>query len=337
MIRKRAFALAILLVAFAYVAQAQSTQFALAAPDPVIEHGAPGSWDGRYTDPGAVLYHDGQFHMFRNGFIAWPGNVDIGYETSSDGINWSPMNDHPVLLSENVSYAGVAALASSAVVMPDGTWALYFYTWETYQSRASGAIGRATADNPLGPWMPDPEPALIPGNEGEWDDLWVGSPRVVQDGDVFRMYFDGGNADLSVWGIGMATSPDGVHWTKYDDPATTSPLYAQSDPVLVSEDGENRFHQPAILPAHGAGWVMIYRTFPVERRPGRMTLGYATSEDGIHWTVSDQNPIWTIADLNNRSFWWHSAAYDGETYYLYIESGSAGTDIYAAAHHGPFD
>jgi hypothetical protein len=32
--------------------------------------------------------------------------------------------------------------------------------------------------------------------------------------------------------IGYATSPDGINWTKYDDPITTVPPYDESDPVL---------------------------------------------------------------------------------------------------------
>ena len=48
-------------------------------PDhPIIEHGARGAWDGQYTDPGAAIYYEGQFHIFRNGFVgfpAWAGAV----------------------------------------------------------------------------------------------------------------------------------------------------------------------------------------------------------------------------------------------------------------------
>src|SRR5205823_3560162 len=32
--------------------------------------------------------------------------------------------------------------------------------------------------------------------------------------------------------VGYATSADGITWTFYDDPATTSPPYQSSDPVL---------------------------------------------------------------------------------------------------------
>ena len=112
-------------------------------------------WDGQYTDPGAVLYHDGQFHMFRNGFVGWPARVRIGYLVSDDGITWIEPQEEPTLDTLDVPYAEVTALASSAYVEDDGTWVLYFYTWNTTSGSGQGAIGRATADNPLGPWTID--------------------------------------------------------------------------------------------------------------------------------------------------------------------------------------
>jgi len=36
--------------------------------------------------------------------------------------------------------------------------------------------------------------------------------------------------------IGMATSTDGIHWTKYDNPETTGDLFALSDPIFSQAD-----------------------------------------------------------------------------------------------------
>ena len=121
--------------------------------------------------------------MFRNGFQGWPAPVQIGYLTSDDGINWTEASEDPVMMSTDVPYAKVAALASDALVLDDGTWVLYFYTWDPSPARMSpGAIGRATASDPLGPWTPDPEPVLNPGSEGSWDELEVDAPRIVKTG-----------------------------------------------------------------------------------------------------------------------------------------------------------
>jgi hypothetical protein len=52
--------------------------------------------------------------------------------------------------------------------------------------------------------------------------------------------------------IGYATSTDGIMWTKYDNPATTNPPYAESDPVLVpgspgTYDDEGLYFQSVLL------------------------------------------------------------------------------------------
>src|SRR5215468_5657960 len=64
----------------------------------VISH-ASTDWETgyHYTDPGAVTYYDGQFHIFRNAFRGWPDAVQTDYLTSADGITWKEMSDKPVL------------------------------------------------------------------------------------------------------------------------------------------------------------------------------------------------------------------------------------------------
>src|SRR5262249_26086522 len=150
----------LLLMASGVSAQDQPL-FTLASDKPAVPHGKYGAWDGQYTDPGAVFYANGKFNMFRNGFNGWPTSVQIGYATSDDGITWTEVGSDPVLMTKGVPYAKVAALASDGMVMDDGTWVLYFYTWNSYsQITATGAIGRATAPVPTGPWTPDPAPIL---------------------------------------------------------------------------------------------------------------------------------------------------------------------------------
>ncbi len=137
----------LVLVISPLMALAQDTPlFTLFSDDPVVSHGESADWDSQYTDPGAVIYHDGLFHMFRNGFKGWPASVQVGYLTSEDGLNWTEVTSDPVLRTDEVPYAGVAALASDALVLDDGTWVLYFYTWESRSGAgAPGSIGRATA------------------------------------------------------------------------------------------------------------------------------------------------------------------------------------------------
>ena len=104
--------------------------FTVYGDEPIVSKGQPGTWDDRFTDPGAVIYHDGMFHMFRNGFRGFPAESQVGYVTSSDGYTWTKQGDDPIIETKDVPYAKIAMYASS-VLWEDGCWALFFYTWDS--------------------------------------------------------------------------------------------------------------------------------------------------------------------------------------------------------------
>ena len=213
--------LSVFLLALTTAAQDTDQLFTLYSDQPVVPHSDKTSdWDYQYTDPGAVIYHDGKFHMFRNGFNGWPASVQIGYETSEDGLTWTELSHDPVMMTKDVPYAKVAALASDVVVQDDGTWVMYFYTWNTLSgTSADGAIGRATAKEPTAPGHRIPNPFSIPAARAVGMILRVSSPRVVKTDKGYNMYYSGSQKSNGLHTrIGMATSTDGITWTKYDDP-----------------------------------------------------------------------------------------------------------------------
>lgn len=296
--------------------------FTLSGNGPIVTKGASGTWDDRYTDPGAVLFYDGQFHMFRNGFRSWPATVQIGYVTSPDGYTWTKQGDEPVLRTDEVPYAGVAALASSALVEEDGTWVLYFYTWGGRTYPTTGGIGRATAPSPTGPWTPDAELVLQPGPEGAWDESHVLSPDVIKTEEGYRMYYSGYD-QTGVQQIGLATSTDGIHWER------------RATPVLSPAEGweSGWVHQPRVVQTP-EGWVMFYRG--TQNGPN-MALGFATSADGVVWERSSLNPILSAKEVPKaRAFWFTNLLYHEGTYFLFWEVGIGQiTEIYLSTHEGP--
>jgi hypothetical protein len=72
-------------------------------------------------------------------------------------------------------------------------------------------------------------PVLDPGPSGAWDDGSVAIPSILFEGNTYHMWYAGRSSNQR---IGYATSPDGITWEKYDDPTTTDPQFAESDPVL---------------------------------------------------------------------------------------------------------
>lgn len=316
--------------------------FAFIDSNPVLS--GSHDWDSVYIDPGAIVYHSGTFHMFYNGIDGFPRPVGVGYATSSDGIHWEPQVAQPLFHASDLfpDRPRIQNLfVTSGMVMPDGTWVLYFYTLESSDFIHAQSIGRATAPNPKGPWKADPQMVLLPGPESAWDGLQVGSPKVLQPPAGYVMYYDGMNQHGTSM-IGRATSPDGIHWTKYNDPATTEALYAESDPVLKPDPNswdQKRVIDPNVQPTAN-GWQMMYLSTSCVKKFGscEYALGQATSSDGIHWQKSPRNPVLTN---KNRPDW--LATYlvtmvqEGDQQLLYMDySGKqfSGTRVYLAVLQG---
>jgi predicted GH43/DUF377 family glycosyl hydrolase len=316
--------------------QERVARFTLAVPGPVVTHGPQGTYDGRFTDPGAVGYIDGAFNMFPNGFASWPAEVGVGHAVSDDGLSWDREGDQPVFTQAGVDFAGLTLLASSLLKVGE-QYVLYFYTWESQYSAASSRIGRATASALDGPWTADPEPVLEPGPEGAWDAYTVLAPSVVETDDGYTLFYTGGaSSSSSTWQIGMATSPDGVHWTKYNDPSTTDGPLAESDPVFspaASPDAwDHAFvHQPRVQITPD-GWVMLYRS-----GAGQLgKLGLALSQDGVHWSRFDGNPVLEPTVVTGgKAIWYTDLLYEDGVYYLYFELGNGSeTNVYVATYQG---
>ena len=300
-------------------------------PDqPMMARPEEGSaFDAIYTDTGAVLYHDGQFHLFYNVIHGWPPReILIGYATSPDGINWTRHSEEePVMRAEEVSYAGHTILISNVRVEADGTWVMYFYTWPTMSGTAASTIGRATAPSPTGPWTPDESPLLEPDPDS-WDNFSVANPYVVQQDDgTYYMYFTGNTRGSLDSYIGLATSTDGVTWAKHDGYI----LEAGDEPW-----SERKITAPKVWRTE-TGWTMIFRNDPISGAP--TTLSYATSEDGLTWTMmSQETPIFSInAATEWKAVWATDIAYLDGTYFLFTELGMGNsTDIHVMTYEGEF-
>jgi hypothetical protein len=297
--------------------------FQLDISSPVFSRGEADSWYPVITGPEAALYYDGKFYLFHDGAVQNPADLSHGFAYSEDGKAWTrPTPDDPILTLKTATDAGLDCpgnLAIGSVVVDDGTWVMYFtltgkqYTWH-------GTVGRATATSPTGPWKLDPQPVFDVGKDGAWDARGVGFPSVVKTDSGWVMYYSTG-----VY-VGRATSPDGVSWTRYDDPATDG-LFAHGDPVLLDDGSGNSTSfagdEPQVVQV-GSGWMMTYQD-----RLGNLV--YSTSVDGIHWTAGIV--IVDATKMGVRVFLSSLMTHAG-TAYLFFESGGGAqngdTNIYLA-------
>jgi predicted GH43/DUF377 family glycosyl hydrolase len=293
--------------------------------NPVLTKGTSGSWDAGTVFNSHVVFNDGLYHMFYNGSSS-PRleSMAIGYATSPDGRAFTKYTSNPIFEADGSGFDALQ-VGTGVPLVEEDTWILYY-------NAGSGpgpgkTIGRATAPNPSGPWIRSIHPVLMVGSPGEWDSGFVMPDSVIATDVGYVMYYSGGAGwpgGTSM--IGMATSPDGITWAKYNDPATTDPPFAESDPVLQSGpsgswDSDSVWGCAVLKTA--SGWEMFYSGGDAIS----VQIGYATSTDGIHWSKREDNPILApetdpvAAETESLILEAPSVIVDDSTYVLYYDYG----------------
>ncbi len=271
--------------------------------NPILTPGAPGSWDETYVGAPQIIVYDGVKYLFYLGHNA-SIKMSVGMATSRDGIHFTKFEGNPVLAPDGKGFDAMQA-SPGRVIKMDSIWAMYYNGQELVVYSPGAYIGRATAKQITGPWTRDENPVLSGGSRGEWDAGFIipSSVLALEDG-TYRMYYTGGT-DLLKWGdfyVGMASSADGIHWVKYNDPATEKHPFSESDPVLMPGnrgewDGSDLW-MPHVIKIHG-GYGMFYGGTPEDAssEANEMSaIGYASSIDGIHWEKYSGNPILQSSD-----------------------------------------
>ncbi|MBI4065409.1 hypothetical protein HY409_03505 [Candidatus Gottesmanbacteria bacterium] len=110
-----------------------------------------------------------------------------------------------------------------------------------------------------------------------WDSSYVWQPSVIYDNTEFKMYYTGFNG--SRFQIGLATSPDGLNWTK-----------SSSNPIVSRLTIDNRdSHDPSVIFMNNT-YEMWYAS-SLNGGSSNFKIYHATSIDGILWSLSPSNPV----------------------------------------------
>ena len=289
----------------------------------VLNPGGSSAWDGGQIFQPEVVHHDGRFHMFYSGFRGQASiSGAIGYATSSDGLNWIKHPDNPILQGTQE----LPNLYSPAVYFDGTQWVMFVNAAEN--RRAIGrTILRATAPDLSGPWTMSDGTFFDDRSTRQWDYQSQPAAFISLDNELRLYYMALGGAGIQ---MGLATSSDGLAWTRHDDPTTTELAFDGSDPILaLGESGQWDTATSGSISVLFADdqWELFYigtTTSPFDFTTNPVTvkkpihIGYATSEDGVLWTRHEDNPVLQIYD----NCWplLESIKHEG-IYYLYYDSG----------------
>ena len=277
------------------------------APVQAAPHAAESGadWDGLSVSGPTVISDTGTYRMWYEGrgltFYGW--GATLGYAESTDGVTWAEYPGNPVL-EPGEPGEWDSAYRGQVAVLEDG--GLYKMWYSGGPSSGSWQTGYATSSDGLDWEIYAGNPVLEAGAPGSWDEMESDGPTVIKDGETYKMWYHGCNADYSVCSIGYATSDDGINWSKH------------GDPVLEATSGqwdESGLGWPRVI-KNGATYEMWYHS--------DSKIGYATSSDGVAWTKYAGNPVlsegWDGGGVGVSSL-----LLDGGTYKMWTNSGAGAT------------
>ncbi len=223
------------------------------------------------------------------------GNIYLYVTWGNPSNGWNDFPGNPVLTGIYNGYESYGVY--QAYVMKDGnTFKMWF---NGLNGDGAGVIEYAESNDGIHWLRPINHPVLLPGNG--WDNQNVSLPTVIKEDSLYRMYYQGRASLYGPWHIGLATSSDGINWTKHPNPVlyATSGWELQIQPTdIVKKDGVYYLYYDGVIYDYNV----------------QTKVGLATSTDGINFTRSPQNPV-----LSASQNWEGGQVFDASVIY---EDGS---------------
>jgi hypothetical protein len=148
---------------------------------------------------------------------------------------------------------------------------------------------------------------LEPGGAGSWDAKIATFASVIKDHNDFKMYYSGRGVQFN-GNIGLATSNDVKRWVKY-----------RGNPIL-EKGGAGSWDDMMIWCPMVWKEDYYHMLYTGANSKSVTQVGYATSNDGVHWKKYENNPVF------NDPTWAHNDTEGwgvikvGDTYFLWYNT-----------------
>lgn len=218
-----------------------------------------------------IINDDGVYRMWYASTTPTSNARVVGYVTSSDGTVWTSGSATPVLKPGTSSDWDYNNVGVGAVIKDGALYRMYYNNSSDFSN--PWECGLATSTDALH-WTKYPGPILT--QTLSWEHS-IGAAEVMKVGNLFYLYYSSGTS------IGLATSTDGVTFTKFPEPVLTETASWETGGVST----------PSII-YEGGIYTMVYM---VANSSG---IGMATSTDGKVWIKDSRNPVFTLLDVANQ-------------------------------------
>ena len=235
-----------------------------------VSLGEVGDFDDMHLFAPAARVEGGKTYLY---YCGSQGEVEdrvfrMGMSVSEDGRVFEKHPGGPVLEMGN----GASVLTPTflrdgdgKVIQEDGAYRLW-HSSTTFPPGIVHTIHESRSEDGIN-WT-TPSEAQVQG---------AYAPTVLKDGDRYLMWYT--DVTVDPWIFRFAESKDGVNWTPH------------SDDVIVADQAweADRLFYPTVLKRDGV-FMMWYGSYQARDRH-TTAIGFAISEDGIHWTKHPHNPV----------------------------------------------
>ena len=170
-----------------------------------VLYGTINTWDSGGTFKGrSIIYNTGKYHMWYSGTNNESLETNpfwrIGYATSNDGVNWVKQNNGNPVITPTTPWE-LKNVFFPSVIFKNNVYHMWYAT--TSWDEPTQIVYAYSFDGIN--WIKPKElnPVLTRGTT--WDSVYLGTPNVIHDGDVLKMWYSGYGTD-NRWRIGYATA-----------------------------------------------------------------------------------------------------------------------------------
>ncbi len=245
---------------------------------PIVSLGQPGEFDDMHIFAPTVALEDGDYSLWYCGSRGTRSNrvFRLGLAAGTDGVHFEKSAENPVLQFDD----GVHSVLTPSLLKDGDGNALRennrLRMW--LSSTAFGKTGLHTLHETTSTdgtrWDKPSEPLL--------DHCYC--PTVLKNDTGYQLWY----VDVSrrPWVIRYATSEDGRKWDVREKPVLEISQPWEAEIVVY----------PCVLKVDGT-FLMWYGSYNHAVRRQTTAIGFAASEDGIHWHKHPQNPV-LLPDVN---------------------------------------
>lgn len=218
-----------------------------------------------------IIFDNDKYRMYYVG-LRDNGVGNILYAESQDGIMWIRPQSQPVLTPGDSIAWDTRGVGPDAIIKDGNVFKLY-YRGTNYAGVSH--VGLATSSDGIN-FVKHPTPVLysIQGSENN-----IGSHSLVKVNGVYYLYYAANSGSPATLKIYLATSMDGINWTRYS-----------GNPILVKTQAwEGTGITYASVIYDNNQFKMIYQMYAYKDT----AFGSAVSNDGKNWTKLNTNPVFT--------------------------------------------